>query len=481
LGARIRRLLGEHLLISDPSMRTLPILNGPGRLALKLFAQALARDSEHDIAEKERLLEQAAVMEPHFALAHAYLARLYADLGRPKDASEQIFLAKMDEDDLPIREQYRLLGAFYKMQGQFDKAEQQYRSIVSRFPNDWRAHLELSESALRNGDHERAVKECQTAIAIDDSRPDAFIRLCMAQLFSNNLEGARSALARASSLGLNTPDLYRVTGYVDLFRNEVPAAIRAFQQLIDYPFASVKSAGVFLSAQAEIYGGRFREALATLEAGIDEDTKQNDDDAEAEKRMAKAQVHCLLGETAQAIVECKLVPQSNLDPAQLLNLGSILARLSRINEAQTILGKMKSATYAPAAASDIETLQGEILLAAGQNDLALKSLIQARNRQPGDTPLEPLARALMQAGQLELAAKEYEAVCDRKGLMMFPPNHAWFMGTWVQSLYEAGRCLHSLNRKSEAQQYFRQYLWILDGVDSKMPSVEQSRNMLRER
>jgi tetratricopeptide (TPR) repeat protein len=198
--------------------------------------------------------------------------------------------------------------------------------------------------------------------------------------------------------------------------------------------------------------------------------------------MARAQVFLLLGDSGRAISECQQMPAIYRRSEDLARLGAIYAQAGRIVDAQNLLSRLGNLPASPRKNYYVAVLEGEIDLAAGNASSAISRLGSIADNQAGGAHLlEPLARALLQAGKLEAAAKEYQAICEQKAEMLFPPSGSWFMGTWSNALFETGRCLDKLGRDADARQYFRSYLWVLDGADPDLPKIQQAREQLKKR
>jgi tetratricopeptide (TPR) repeat protein len=324
------------------------------------------------------------------------------------------------------------------------------------------------------GDYKRGIEEFQKAIHLDDSHAEAYLSLCMTYLANQDFDKAGVALERASLLEPNSPDVIFTRGFADLMENNLASAMQAFQKALRS--ACSRSSGMFLLAQAEIYGGRFQAALQTLATGIGEDQKSGAFANEAEKRLSRAQIYLLLGNLPAAADECRMIPKLDNDSIRMAQLGSIYARIGQITEAQELLTQVEQLGKDPVARSHADMLRGEIQLSAGQVNQAIQSFKAVK--QSLNLPLEPLARAFSQAKQWQFARKEYASVCEQKAAMLFPASQSWFMGTWGQALFDAGQCSLKLGKIDEAKQYFRQYLWALDSADSSLPSLQEAKALL---
>ena len=481
LGKQVRRTLGENRESLAVTSGPLPPYATTSTEALQLFAKALALNRMKDHEGQLALLEKAVQLDPHFAMAQMRLASQYAHLGQPNRSFEHISLAKEDAENLPPKEKYRILGSYFSMNHHFPEAMQQWQRLAAIYPDDYKAHVEFANTALLMGNSAKAIYEFQAAIRLDDSRADSHMGLCMAQLLNRNTYAARKAWNRAAVLAPENPEVIYTSGLIDLVENNLGSAVRAFQKVASNSSSLIRSLGTLLLGQAQIYGGRFQLALETLRAGIEEDLRRRDMESATDKWLALAQIHLLLGDQAAALSACRQVLSMKRDIIRMGCLGAIFARLGHAAEAQDLLEQIERRPPTPLTRSQAEMLRGELALAAGRTDEAVRSLSKAKELDATGRPLESLARALALAGRWNEAAREYQALTDQKAAMLFPTNRTWFMGTWVRALYDTGLCMEKLGRRLEAQQYFRSYLWVLDGADPSLNSLQEAKALLRKK
>jgi len=481
LGQRIRKILGENA--HSPSM--FPAIKSPyateSTEALQFFAKSLTLHEIRDYDGELAFLRQAVRSDPKFAAAQMRLANIYANLGLPSAATEHIALAEANCAGLPPKEKYRILGAYYSMNQQYAEARRQYEALSAAYPEDWTARYRLADFELQLRNFPRAVAEFQQAINIDDAGIDAYLGLCKAALMNRDVSTARKAWNQASTLAPHNPDVTYTGGFIDLVENDLRSALSAFRTVQANPAVIIKSFGSLLVAQAQIYAGRLNASLATLEEAIREDEQQGYHASEINKRLAAAQVHLLLENSERALEECNKISTLLLDPIRSAHLGMLYARMGWIPQAQQISRKLETGETTPMTRVQIQLLRGEILLASGDKDSAIGAFLRAKTLPLGGAPSEPLARALANAERWEEAEKEYRLICDQKAEVLFPARLPWFSGTWTHALFELGKCLLALQRNQEAQQYLRNYLWVMDGSDVDLASMRQAKFLLTQR
>jgi tetratricopeptide (TPR) repeat protein len=474
-GKELRKILGES---RGPTGMFANILPRQGlRPSLDLFLRAIVCRENKDFDQELALLKRTVEVNPDFAIAQLRLGLLYARLRQSEAALQHVSQAQEHSQDLPTKQQYRIAGMLSLLHHRYADAAKEYSFYASVYPYDWHAQWGLGECAFMMGDSRHAIEAFQKAIQLDDSHVEIYLSLCMTALLNRDFGRAQEALRRAYRLEPNSPEVLLVQGFADLVENNFPSAIQAFQEFSQSPCC--QSSGVFLLGQAQIYGGRFEAALRTLAAGMEADQKSRDTIREADKRLARAEIYLLLGNPSAAGSECRMVTGLGNDALRMAQLGSIYARIGQAAEARQVLNQVERLGANPATRPQTDLLRGEIQLAEGQLDQAIQSFVKAR--QSNEHPSEPLARAFKMANRLQLAQKEYALVCEQKTAMLFPGGQPWFFGTWVRALFDAGQCSMKLNRIDEAKQYFREYLWVLEGADTSLSSAQEARALLSGR
>jgi len=480
VSAAVRRAMGE----SDQAIATTgrvleksAVLNAE---ALTLFCQALALGAKKSYEGELSVLQQSVLLNPHLALAQLKLGELYLRAGWREAAAAHAGLAVRDQGSLPFKERHRALAIAFTLRQEYNLAREQYRLLVERYPRDPNVQVQLAAASALEYDFASARDSFERAVRLDDSRVDAYLGLCMAFLYEGNIEAARKAWEAAGVLEPDDPGVLATSGLIDIVNNDLGSALRTFGRIADSASARTNSRGLFLAAQARIYGGRFESALTSLAEGVEADVHRNDLDSVASKRLARAGVYLLLGDQARAVDECRQIPEAIRRAEDIARIGAIYAQARRISEAQDQLRRVEGLPDSAWVRYQAAVLLGEIELASGRPQAAIQLLTRAREILPGCRPLEPLARALVQARQYEQAEREYRAVCQQKAVVLFPPGGGWFMGTWPNSLFETARCLDSLGKKEDALQYYRNYLWVLDGADPGLANVLHAREQLKK-
>ena len=468
LSRRIRRSLGERM--ESAEMQGNIFSRNTTLKTLKLFSQSLSFDVYRNRQDVMDSLEEILKENPDMAAAHLYLGMHYLRIRQRAKALPHIARAKELSGALPLKYRSLIDGIYDILLRKYKKANDRFLSYANAFPSDWQAHFLSAQCETALGNYPLAIEEYQKAMQLDDTQIDPYLGLCMAQLYSRNPVEAKTVLDQASSLSAQNPDTNIVLGLLELVNNNPRYAIQAFEEAGQFP--SYRSQGTFLQAQAKIYEGKFEDALKILSDGIVEDKQTLDVAAESAKRLARAQIYITTGDMPAAVAESERIMSISNDPVFMAQLGSILAHTGQMSSANKMLDQVRALDSDPFIRAIVYCLQGEILAAEGRGQEAIQFL--QLSKKYTNAPSIPLARVFMDSGKWESATAEFDHIREQKATMLFPFHKPWFMGAWVQALYDAGRCSVELGNSTEAKQFFRQYLWVMESADSGLDSLREA-------
>jgi len=468
LSRRIRRSLGERM---EPAEIEGNIFSRDTTLrTLELFSQSLSFDAYRNRQDIIDSLEEILEENPDMAVAQLYLGMHYLQIQQHAKALPHIARAKDLSSVLPLKYRSLIDGIYDILLRRYKKANDHFLSYTKAFPSDWQAHFLSAQCETALGNYSLAIEKYRKAMELDDTQIDPYLGLCMALLYGRNPVEAKTVLDRASSLAAQNPDTAIVLGLLELVNNNPRYAIQAFEEAGQFP--SYRSLGTFLQAQAKIYGGRFEDALKILSEGIVEDQQTLDMAAESAKRLARAQIYITTGNIPAAVAESDKIMGVSNDPVFMAQLGSILASTEQMSSAKKMLDQVRALDSDPFIQGIAYCLQGEILAAEGRREEAKQSLLLSKEYI--NAPSIHLARIFMGSGQWDSATAEFDYIREQKATMLFPFHKPWFMGAWVQALYDAGQCSVESGNSTEAKQYFRQYLWVLERADSGLDSLREA-------
>jgi tetratricopeptide (TPR) repeat protein len=229
------------------------------------------------------------------------LAALYRSVGRFQDARDRLLQAvELDSTYAPA---LRELADLFAAAKQHDRAARTWLRYVQLRPDDVDAQLALAASCGQTGNHAQALAAARTAMALDSSRvdvrfalfraglrgPDAAAKEEAARLFASlppdaafeakdlvafaawqreakQWDAAREALARASALAPEEPDVPFERGMLELAAGQPDSAVASFERAValraDAPHFHV-NLGI-----ARLRAGQNEPAVSAFRAGL---------------------------------------------------------------------------------------------------------------------------------------------------------------------------------------------------------------------
>jgi TolB-like protein len=195
------------------------------------------RFNEADQQKALAYLEEAVRIDPDYALAHAYLSRVWRSLG----AAFLVAPAEIDAAYVHAREsaqsalrlapdlaEAHLAVGWVRVTPDIDLpgAEVEFRRAAALAPHDARTLQSLGYLLAALGDIDEADKMDQQAIDIDPFLVGAYLDRARNQMARVHLDAAEATLRKILELQSDTSHVYTYLAVVDLQRGDAAAALR---------------------------------------------------------------------------------------------------------------------------------------------------------------------------------------------------------------------------------------------------------------
>jgi len=242
--------------------------------ALEQFSLAVERHQRSDPLGASRHFEAALRLDPDFTIAKVGLGILHLDWSHiwPEanpETGKSLFDEALTEVDslteierLQIRSQYASL-----VERDSERAIKEYRSLLSVYPDQHKAHNNLARIFERTGRYEEAIVEYKKAIEgdpnlvlafnglvyllsrlgevnaviewatreieIDETQVWPYINLCIAYLAKDDVERAHAVARRAVELQPEHPDSNFMLGHALKYGGHFIDAARSYEKVIE--------------------------------------------------------------------------------------------------------------------------------------------------------------------------------------------------------------------------------------------------------
>lgn len=206
--SRFRTRAGESLASVGRYDTPLAEATTPSLEALKAYSTGLKVLYSIGSAAAVPFFRNAVEIDPNFSMAHAWLGRMYGDLGEFDLSAGSTRAAYRLRDRASDRERF-FIAASYDLQvtGNLEKAQQTCQAWVQAYARDIIPHAMLSGIIYPSfGEYERAVEEARRAIGLDPDFAVGHAILAFAYQELDRVADSETALRRALERKLEIPD-----------------------------------------------------------------------------------------------------------------------------------------------------------------------------------------------------------------------------------------------------------------------------------
>ncbi len=342
LAIQVRRDLGESLGGIEKSSRPLARVTTTSLEALQLYSQAKDAKDQGKDEQAPDLLQGALRLDPDFAMAHMRLGQYYAAVvGRNERALAELERAYQLREGVTDRERRRIEAAFYDLQERYDDKAQSLRVLVSLYPDDEEAHVELAGAYYDLGQLDHAILELQEALRLNPLSAPAYGSLVLYLARDNRGDTAIAAAREAEQRGVGSPRMHWGLGLAYLGRGDVSTARQEFQRIGHATELDRDLQGLFLIV-ADLYEGKLVSARAELTKQIQMVPAQSGG-LQLFRRYLLGRIDLSQGAAQEAELQADFnlqMPGNSLQSSDFLQAGTLYARGGRIAKARQMLRRL---------------------------------------------------------------------------------------------------------------------------------------------
>ena len=390
-------------------------------------AATKAFQAKAQTAEVVSTLRRAIEIDPKFAMAYAYMARGYSDLGETELGAQSVAKAYELRDRVSDQENYFITFTYHRqVTRNLELARQTLESWAQRYPREFLPHSFLSGfTSPGSGRYDRAVEEGLNAIELDPDFSIGYENVAWVYVYLNRPSEAEALLHKASDRKIEVIQFSLIRYAIAFLRSHKAAMEREVTQRQ----AKLHAQGVF----------EHQEALTLAYQGRLTEADQLSDRAVLLARQGGLLERAALFEGARAAWNA---------------LFQIRAKAQRSATAALSLCRSRDADYGPAVA-----------LALLQDSTQAHEIgANLEERYPQDTSVQfsylPTLRALEALKQGD-PAKALEMTQAAAPYDLAVPGTAFFTGAFFGALYPVyvrGLAYSRLDRPREAAAEFQKIL-----------------------
>ncbi len=477
LAKKLRKGAGESLAQISHDSHPLAQVTTTSLEALQRYSRGLDLYTAGDTAGFIPLGESAVALDPHFAMAHLYLARAYTALGNEKEALVQLADAKQNLDRVTERERHLILAEDYETREEYGKAEDQFRLLTEVYPDDIRGFTGLAQMSIWTGHVEEAIPAERHALSLAPHSAVDYLNLLLDLDRLNRFDEALKDYKAARDAGVKSPLLHWGSGLAYLGKGDTASATHEFQLLGSEGGDDGENLASFYLARVLMYQGRLRGAADELRRGLVLDEKMHSEAYMPVRHYLLAQIALIRGDVAGARSEAQemaraalLAPRSQ----SLRRAGEMLASTHEIGLAKKVLvalAKFREEHPSEFLESCYYNLNGTLQLAQNHADASIDSQRKSSVFFPLFSAYLGLGQAFAARHDWNGAAEAYEKYLTFEGEILQDDSSA----QWVLAHLTLARVLARDGKLEDARKNYDQFLQLWAGADADLAVLREAR------
>jgi len=214
VAGRFRARVGESLATIQQHDLPLAEATTPSLEALEAYSAAWKVHFSSGAIAALPLFRRATEMDPDFAMAHAALGRMYADLDESDLSAASTTRAWQLRNRANDRERFFITAGYdILVTGNLEAARENCEAWAQTYPRDALPHIMLSGYINKvPGHYEKALAEARKAIQLNPDFAVGYYNLAVNNVYLDHLAEAEDALGRAAGRALEI-DEFLMLGY----------------------------------------------------------------------------------------------------------------------------------------------------------------------------------------------------------------------------------------------------------------------------
>jgi pentatricopeptide repeat protein len=429
--SEIRNKLGESLSTVQKFDTPLEQATTPSLEALKAFGSGEQVVGTTGSREAIPFFKHAIELDPNFALAYAFLGRMYGDTKEYGISAEYTRKAYELRDRTSEAEKFFISAHFHiAVTGNMEKAEQTCELWAKTYPRSPAPHMFLTGLIYPVfGQYEKGVEEGRDAVHLNPDSSISYSILMSSYIALNRLDEAKATYGQALERKVNHPSLHSDLYQIAFLQNDAAGMEQQVAWSADKP--GVEDKLLSLEADTAAYSGRLRTARELSRRAMDSAVRAGEKETTATYSATSGLREALFGNLAEARRGATLAIGGSAGRDAQYGAALALAYAGDDKRAQTLtddLGKrfpedtLVQFNYLP-------TLRAKLAVNRGNASEALESLRAAVPYELGDgwTGLYPVyvrGQAYLAAHQGSEAAAEFQKILDHRGIVLNEPTGA---------------------------------------------------------
>ncbi len=415
------------------------------------------------------LFKRALEIDPDFALAHARLGTVYANIQEWDKAVYHKTRAYELRDRVSEKERLYITGHYFStVTGELSKEIDAYQVYGQTYPREWIPPNNLSSLFNQIGWYHKAAEEGEKALRLAPDHPLPASNLAEAYLNLGRIEDADRILKDAFAKGLGASYLYLTQFNIAYIKGDQAGMTAAAESIQGDPRQSDL---LILEAQAAASRGRLRQALEITNGAIESAKSQGFNERTADYLARLARWEATFGAYDRA-AERAAVAMETAGNRDSLPIAAIAFALSgAIEEADLLVYEMMQQFPTDTYIRSVWIPLAEAVIAQqeGNPEQVLDLLSKGAPYEKSNLiMLYVRGRALGQLGRPDEAGVEFQKIVDLVGVDPTDPIHTLARFGLARSYAAAGDT-------AAAREQYENFFSLMADADDGLPTVETAR------
>ena len=480
--SRLRGRVGESLATVEKYSTPLAEATTSSLDALKAYTTGWQVHSARGASAALPLLRRATELDPEFAMAHASLGRIYADLDQSDLAAASIERSWQLRNRASEVEKF-FLTTYYQtlVTGNLEAAQQTCEAWAQAYPREATPHTILAGIVHKTaGRYEKALDEARKAVELDPDFAIRYYSLGINNVYLGRLKQGEMALRAAAARGLDIDEYIMLAYEIDFLKGDSAAMQREVARAQARPGGEnwMSAREAFVAA----YAGRIESARDISRRAVVQAQQAGQAERASVWEAGAAVREALFGSRAPASERALAALELSHDRDVLYGAAFALALSGNPSRAQILLDDLQKRfsenssvrfSYAPA-------LQALLALNRGEPERALELLQVAIPHELGVPPstvsglfgaLYPVyvrGQAYLAARQGVKAAAEFQKILDHRTIVISDPIGAL-------ARLQMGRAYALSGDVTKAKSAYQEFLTLWKNADRDIPVLRQAK------
>jgi eukaryotic-like serine/threonine-protein kinase len=481
IASKFRTRLGESLATVEKHNTPLIEATTPSLEALKAYSIGSEAEYSTGSGAAVPFFKRATEIDPKFALAYAYLGRLYGDLGE-SDLSAESTRKAYELRDRATDWEKLFITASYDMEvtGNLEKAQQTCEAWAQAYPRDLHPHGFLGGFIYPVfGKYERSLEESKKVIELDPDFPIGYNIVALSYVALGRMGEAENTLQRASDRKLEIPEFLVARYEIAFLKGDRAGMQREAAQGMRESGAEdlISDQEAFGSA----YSGQLQQARTKSQHAVNVARQSAQWERAAVFETAAALREAFFGNASEARQRVKGALELSKDREVEYGTAFALALAGDTSQSQTLADDLEKRFPEDTAVrfNYVPTLRALVAMKEGDPAKAIELLQVAGPYELGSPPssflgffgsLYPVyvrGEAYLAAHRGPEAASEFQKILDHRGIVISDPIGAL-------AHLQLGRAYALSGDKRKAKTVYQDFLAFWRNADPSIPILKEA-------